>query len=164
MGADRLVLPGLDQYSGKSAALSGEDIVVDVVADHQGMLGAGAEVRQCSGEERLGRLADHFGCRPGRLLQAGDERSAVQLQAVAGAPVHAAAHGDQPGASLQVTEGVIECLVAELRPRAADQHDVHRGVVGADESDSGQVWADVAAVEQQAPGAGIAWRGGRRRR
>src|SRR5260370_31778809 len=103
-----LVLPGLYQDSGKSTALSGEDIVVDVVADHRGMLSARAEVCQCSVEERLGRLADHFGCRPGRLLQARDERSAVQLQAVARAPVHPAAHGDQAAASLEVTQGVIE--------------------------------------------------------
>jgi hypothetical protein len=40
-----------------------------------------------------------------------------------------------------------ECLVAEFRPGAADQHDIHRRIGFAGQRDSGQVSTDVATVE-----------------
>jgi len=66
-------------------------------------------------------------------------------------------HGDQPGSALQVAEGPVEGLVAELRAGPADQHHVRRrGIAGAGEGQPGQVLGDVPAVEQQAPRAGVA--------
>jgi hypothetical protein len=53
------------------------------------MRGARAQVRQRGGEERRGGLAHHRGLDAGRLFQPGDKGPAVELQAVAGAPVQA---------------------------------------------------------------------------
>ena len=127
------VLAGLDQYPGESLALGGEHVGLDVVTDHQGVRGGGAQVRQCGGEERGGGLTDHLRFDAGRLFQAREERAAVELQAVASAPVHAPVHGDQPGPALEVAEGPVERLVAELRPGAADQDHIHRSQVVAGE-------------------------------
>ena len=80
-------------------------------------------------EERRGGLADHFGLGGGRLFQAGEERAGIELQAFICAPVQAAVHGDQPGSALQVAEGLVESLVAELQAGPADQHHVRRGGV-----------------------------------
>ena len=93
---------------------------------------------------------------PAACSRPDEERAGVELQAFAGAPVQATVHGHQPGSALQVAEGLVERLVAELRASPADQHDVHRrGIARAGEGQPGQVLADVPAVEQQAPAARV---------
>jgi hypothetical protein len=128
-----------------------------VIAHNHGAGRAGAQAGQRGGEERRGGLAHHVRLGAGGLFQAREERAGIELQALAGAPVQAAVHGDQPGSALQVAEGLVQCLIAELRAGPADQHHVRRRlVVFLGEGQAGQVPGDVSAVEQQAPGARVA--------
>ena len=60
-------------------------------------------------------------------------------------------HGDKPRTVRQVTENLIQRLIAELRPGAAEQDHVRRRrVAAAGERQPCQVFGDVAAAEQQA--------------
>ncbi|HET7247227.1 MAG TPA: hypothetical protein VFJ07_20565 [Streptosporangiaceae bacterium] len=57
---------------------------------------------------------------------------------------------------LDLVKGAVECLVAELRARPADQHHVHGPeVLATDQGDALQIFIDLAAVEQEAPGARV---------
>jgi len=58
---------------------------------------ASTQLRQRGGEERRGRLAHHLSLDACGLLEPGDEGPAVELQAVAGAPVQAPVHRHQLG-------------------------------------------------------------------
>ena len=110
----REVLAGLDQHPGEPLALSGEHVGFDVIARHHGAGRAGAKAGQRGSEECRGGLAHHRRL-GGGLLETREERAGIELQALAGAPVQAAVHGDQPGSPLQVAEGLVERLITELR-------------------------------------------------
>src|SRR5215472_15644491 len=71
------VLAGLDKDPGKSLALGGEHIGLDVVTDHQRARGANVQVCQRGGEERGGGLANHLCFDTGRPFQARHKRPAV---------------------------------------------------------------------------------------
>ncbi len=122
----REVLASLDQHPGEPLALGDEHVGFDVIADHHGVSRAGAKAGQRGSEECRGGLAHHRRLGAGGLLETREERAGIELQALAGAPVQAAVHGDQPGSPLQVAEGLVERLITELRAGPADQHDVRR--------------------------------------
>ena len=79
-------------------------------------------------EEGTRRLAEHRGLDVGRLLDGGEERAGVELQAPFGAPREVAVHGDQRRAGDDAIEELADRLVGELGPGSTEDDHVD-GVV-----------------------------------
>jgi hypothetical protein len=72
------VLAGLDEDAGDAGALGRQDVGLDVVSDHQRLIGVDSEAGQRRLEERGCRFTGDLGLGAGGLLQTEQERAGVE--------------------------------------------------------------------------------------
>ena len=78
--------------------LRAEHVVLDVVAHHRGRSAGTPSIASADAKYAGGGLPADRRRAPGRLLEPGDVRAAVELRALGRPPIQVAVHADQRGA------------------------------------------------------------------
>ena len=96
--------------------LRAADVGLDVVSHHHRLGGRRSELGERRVEVRSGRLADDLGLDPRRVLEARNERAAVQARPARGLPPAVAVQTDETRPGVELGKRTVQVLVAEDAP------------------------------------------------